>query len=125
MVLLICYLINILVLKFHLWRGLNGVIFVEAVHYFPFILINLITSLNNTDRSMVRKSAQSLGFKGFGLFKAPSAALNAWLHIGASLVFLKVFDDLGTPLLLDINNMLAPQAYLESHQLALMIPWDT
>jgi iron(III) transport system permease protein len=31
---------------------------------------------------------------------------------GASIVFLKVFDDLGTPLLLNVNNMLAPQGYL-------------
>ena len=33
-------------------EGLNGVIFVEAVHYFPFILINVATSLRNIDRSM-------------------------------------------------------------------------
>ena len=31
---------------------------------------------------------------------------------GASLVFIKVFDDLGTPLVLNVTNMLAPQAYL-------------
>ena len=31
--------------KIPFMEGLNGVIFVEAVHYFPFILINLITSL--------------------------------------------------------------------------------
>jgi iron(III) transport system permease protein len=31
---------------------------------------------------------------------------------GASLVFVKVFDDLGTPLVLGQTNMLAPQAYL-------------
>ena len=31
---------------------------------------------------------------------------------GASLVFVKVFDDLGTPLVLGTTNMLAPQAYL-------------
>ena len=33
-------------------EGLNGVIFVEAVHYFPFILINVTASLRNIDRSM-------------------------------------------------------------------------
>jgi iron(III) transport system permease protein len=31
---------------------------------------------------------------------------------GAALVFVKVFDDLGTPLVMGITNMLAPQAYL-------------
>ena len=32
---------------------------------------------------------------------------------GAALVFVKVFDDLATPLLLNVTNMLAPQAYLK------------
>jgi iron(III) transport system permease protein len=31
---------------------------------------------------------------------------------GAALVFVKVFDDLGTPLVLGVTNLLAPQAYL-------------
>ncbi|MGI9388308.1 MAG: ABC transporter permease, partial [Methyloligellaceae bacterium] len=41
---------------------------------------------------------------------------------GASLVFLKVFDDLGTPLLLNINNMLAPQAYLRITSIGISDP---
>jgi len=39
-----------------------------------------------------------------------------------SLVFLKVFDDLGTPLLLDVNNMLAPQAYLRISSIGINDP---
>ncbi|MCR2313113.1 hypothetical protein NSU26_24355, partial [Salmonella enterica] len=35
---------------------------------------------------------------------------------GTSLVFVKVFDDLGTPLVLGTTNMLAPQAYLRITQ---------
>ena len=31
---------------------------------------------------------------------------------GAALVFLKVFDDVGTPLVLNVTNILAAQAYL-------------
>ena len=108
--------------KIPFMEGLNGVIFVEAVHYFPFILINLITSLNNIDRSM-EESAQSLGSKGFGLFKRIVLPLSMPGYIaGASLVFLKVFDDLGTPLLLDINNMLAPQAYLRISSIGINDP---
>ena len=41
---------------------------------------------------------------------------------GASLVFLKVFDDLGTPLLLNVNNMLAPQAYLRISSIGISDP---
>lgn len=98
--------------KIPFMEGLNGVIFVESVHYFPFILVNLISSLNNIDRSM-EESAQNLGSRGLRLFRRIILPLSMPGYIaGASLVFLKVFDDLGTPLLLNVNNMLAPQAYL-------------
>ncbi len=93
-------------------EGLNGVIFVESLHFFPFILINLSAALNNIDQSM-EESAQSLGSHGFRLLRRIVLPLSMPGYIaGASLVFIKVFDDLGTPLLLNINNMLAPQAYL-------------
>ncbi len=49
-------------------EGLNGVIFVQSVHYFPFILINLTASLRNIDRSM-EEAAQNLGASGFRLFR--------------------------------------------------------
>ena len=93
-------------------EGLNGVIFVQSLHYFPFILINLSASLNNIDRSM-EESAQNLGSSGMRLFRRIVFPLAMPGYVaGASLVFIKVFDDLGTPLLLNVNNMLAPQAYL-------------
>lgn len=92
--------------------GLNGVIFVQSIHYFPFILLNLSAALNNIDKSM-EESAQNLGSKGFGLFRKIVFPLAMPGYIaGAVLVFIKVFDDLGTPLLLNVNNMLATQAYL-------------
>lgn len=94
-------------------EGLNGVIFVEALHYFPFILLNLSASLSNIDSAM-EESAQNLGARGFTLFRRIvfPLALPGYLA-GAALVFVKVFDDLATPLLLNVTNMLAPQAYLK------------
>ncbi len=92
--------------------GLNGVIFVEAIHYFPFILMNLVVALNNIDSSM-EESAQNLGASGMRLFRRIVFPLAMPGYIaGAALVFIKVFDDLGTPLVLNVTNMLAPQAYL-------------
>jgi len=92
--------------------GLNGVIFVEALHYFPFILMNLVVALNNIDSAM-EESAQNLGASGFRLFRRIVFPLAMPGYVaGASLVFVKVFDDLGTPLVLHQTNMLAPQAYL-------------
>ena len=94
-------------------EGLNGVIFVEALHYFPFILLNLSASLSNIDSAM-EESAQNLGARGFTLFSRIVFPLAMPGYVaGAALVFVKVFDDLATPLLLNVTSMLAPQAYLK------------
>ncbi|WP_087017329.1 ABC transporter permease [Thaumasiovibrio subtropicus] len=103
-------------------EGLNGVIFVQSVHYFPFILINLSAALQNIDRSM-EESAQSLGSSGMRLFRRIVFPLAMPGYVaGASLVFVKVFDDLGTPLLLNVNDMLAPQAYLRISSVGITDP---
>ncbi len=103
-------------------EGLNGVIFVESLHYFPFILINLSASLYNIDRAM-EESAQNLGAHGFRLFRRIVFPLAMPGYVaGASLVFIKVFDDLGTPLLLNVNNLLAPQAYLRITSIGITDP---
>ena len=103
-------------------EGLNGVILVESIHYFPFILLNLSASLNNIDRAM-EESAQNLGSSGMRLFRRIVFPLAMPGYVaGASLVFLKVFDDIGTPLLLNVNNMLAPQAYLRISSIGISDP---
>jgi iron(III) transport system permease protein len=95
-----------------LMQGLNGVIFVETLHYFPFILLNVSVALANIDTAM-EEAAQNLGASGFRLFRRIVFPLARPGYVaGASLVFIKVFDDLGTPLVLNVTNMLAPQAYL-------------
>ena len=103
-------------------EGLNGVILVESIHYFPFILINLSAALNNIDRAM-EESAQNLGSSGQRLFRRIvfPLAMPGYLA-GAALVFIKVFDDLGTPLLLNVNNMLAPQAFLRITSIGISDP---
>ena len=92
--------------------GLIGVTFVESIHYFPFILLNLVASMRNIDGAM-EESALNLGAGGWRLFRRVifPLAMPGYLA-GATLVFVKVFDDLGTPLVMGVTNMLAPQAYL-------------
>ena len=103
-------------------EGLNGVILVESIHYFPFILTNLSASLANIDRSL-EESAQNLGSNGIRLFRRIVFPLAMPGYVaGAALVFLKVFDDLGTPLLLNVNKMLAPQAYLRITSIGITDP---
>lgn len=103
-------------------EGLNGVIFVQAIHYFPFILINLSAALRNIDRSM-EEAAQNLGSSGMRMFRRIVLPLAMPGYVaGASLVFVKVFDDLATPLLLNVKDMLAPQAYLRVTSIGLTDP---
>ena len=103
-------------------EGLNGVILVQSIHYFPFILINLSAALNNIDRAM-EESAQNLGSSGLRLFRRIVFPLAMPGYVaGAALVFIKVFDDLGTPLLLDVNKMLAPQAFLRIASIGISDP---
>ncbi len=103
-------------------EGLNGVIFVEAIHYFPFILMNLTVALRNIDGAM-EEAAMNLGCKGWRLFWRVIFPLGLPGFVaGTSLVFVKVFDDLGTPLVMGQTNMLAPQAYLRITQVGLEDP---
>ncbi len=103
-------------------EGLNGVIFVESLHYFPFILMNLVVALRNIDGAM-EEAAFNLGSRGFRLFRRVIFPLALPGYVaGTSLVFVKVFDDLGTPLVLGTTNMLAPQAYLRITQVGLEDP---
>ncbi len=105
-----------------LMEGLNGVIFVETLHYFPFVLLNLAASLASIDTSM-EEAGQNLGSSGFRLFRRIVFPLALPGYVaGASLVFIKVFDDLGTPLVLNVTNMLAPQAYLRVTSIGLEDP---
>jgi len=103
-------------------QGLTGVIFVESLHYFPFILMNLIVALRAIDGAM-EEAALNLGARGWRLFARIvfPLAMPGYLA-GAALVFIKVFDDLGTPLVLGQTNLLAPQAYLRITQVGLEDP---
>jgi ABC-type molybdate transport system permease subunit len=67
-------------------------------------MINLSAALQNIDCSM-EESAQNLGCSGMWLFRRIVLPLALPGYIaGTSLVFLKVFDDLGTPLVDNDNR---------------------
>lgn len=93
-------------------EGLGGVILVQTLHFFPFIMLNTAVSLSNIDPSM-EEMAQNLGCHGPRLFRRITLPLMLPGFIAGSLLtFIRVIDDLGTPLMLNYKNLLAPQAYL-------------
>ena len=93
-------------------EGLTGVILVQTLHYFPFIMLNTAASLAALDRSL-EEAAQNLGSTGFRLFRRVLLPLALpGYAAGALLTFIRVIDDLGTPLMLNYTKLLAPQAYV-------------
>jgi len=92
--------------------GLRGVILVQTLHYFPFILLNTAAALSGLDRSL-EEAAQNLGSSGWRLFRRILLPLSLpGYAAGALLTFIRVIDDLGTPLMLNYTTLLAPQAYV-------------
>jgi iron(III) transport system permease protein len=93
-------------------EGLTGVVLVQTLHFFPFILLNTVVSLSNIDASL-EEMAQNLGCHGFRLFRRVTLPLMLPGFIAGSLLtFIRAIDDLGTPLMLNYKILLAPQAYL-------------
>jgi iron(III) transport system permease protein len=109
--------LNLLLLKWFntsipFMEGLRGVIIVQTLHYFPFIFLNASASLANVDPSL-EEMAQNMGAHGLRLFRRVTLPLMMPGYVaGVLLVFIRVIDDLGTPLMLNYTKMLAPQAYL-------------
>jgi iron(III) transport system permease protein len=93
-------------------EGLWGVVLVQTLHYFPFIWLNTAAALSALDRSL-EEAAQNLGASGFRLFRRVLLPLSLpGYAAGALLTFIRVIDDLGTPLMLNYTKLLAPQAYV-------------
>lgn len=92
--------------------GLTGVVLVQTLHFFPFIMLNTAVSLSNIDPAL-EEAAQSMGCHGLRLFRRVTLPLMLPGFIAGSLLtFIRAIDDLGTPLMLNYKNLLAPQAYL-------------
>lgn len=83
---------------------------IEAIHYFPFILIALL--LTTRTASQQANILRQLGIPRYRLIRQVFLPLaRPGLAFALALTFLKVIDDLATPLTLGMTNMLAPQAY--------------
>ena len=92
-------------------KGPLGILFVETIHLYPLIFLNCSASLSGIDPSL-EESAKNLGASGFRLFRSITFPLMLpGYAAGALLVFIWSFSDLGTPLMLQYFNLLAPQAY--------------
>jgi iron(III) transport system permease protein len=96
--------------------GMQGVLLVETVHLFPLMTLSILDSLSKVDPSL-EEAAQGMGAKGWRRFFTITLPLMTPGYIsGALLVFIWTFADFITPLVLGVQDLLAPQAYLNIMQ---------
>ena len=92
--------------------GVQGVLLVETVHLFPMMTLSILDALARVDPSL-EEAAQGMGAKGWRRFLDVTLPLTTPGYIsGALLVFIWTFADFVTPLVLGVQDLLAPQAYL-------------
>jgi iron(III) transport system permease protein len=92
--------------------GLHGVVLVETLHLFPMITLNVVDALAKIDPSL-EEAAESVGARGWRKFWTVTLPLTTpGYTAGALLVFIWTFSDFTTPLILGVQDLLAPQAYL-------------
>jgi iron(III) transport system permease protein len=92
--------------------GVHGVLLVETVHLFPLMTLSILDALAKVDPSL-EEAAQGMGANGWRRFRDVTLPLTTPGYIsGALLVFIWTFADFVTPLVVGVQELLAPQAYL-------------
>ena len=97
------------------WLGGEGrfwaVCVVEALHLYPILFLNLVTSLGNIDPAM-EEAAQGLGANSWRRFKKITLPLmKPGLFAGGSIILIWSFTELGTPLMLGYDRVITVQIF--------------
>lgn len=96
--------------------GMQGILLVETVHLFPLMTLSILDALAKVDPSL-EEAAQGVGANGWRRFWNITLPLTTPGYVsGALLVFIWTFADFITPLVLGVQDLLAPQAYLNIMQ---------
>ncbi|OGJ84496.1 MAG: hypothetical protein A2268_10915 [Candidatus Raymondbacteria bacterium RifOxyA12_full_50_37] len=93
------------------WSGFWGVAFLQALHLFPIMYLNMTAALANIDQGL-EEAAKTAGAKPFAVFKDITLPLALpGFFSGAVIVFLWSFTDLGTPLVLGFRQVVAVEIF--------------
>ncbi len=92
--------------------GMQGVLLVQTLHLFPMITLSILDALTKVDPAL-EEAAQGMGANGWRRFRDITLPLTTPGYVsGALLVFIWTFADFITPLVVGVQDLLAPQAYL-------------
>lgn len=91
--------------------GFAAVVFLEALHLFPILYLNIAAALANIDPAMLEASADygCVGFRRFRRITLP--LVMPGIFAGGTLVFIWSFTELGTPLMLNYGRTTAVQIF--------------
>src|SRR6266850_6624906 len=96
------------------WRGrlrLVGIVIVEALHFYPLLLLNLQASLANVDPAM-EQAAANIGASRWRIFtKIIIPLIRPGLFAGLTLVLISSFTELGTPLMFSYYTITPVQLF--------------
>lgn len=96
--------------------GMHGVLLVETVHLFPMMTLSILDALSKVDPTL-EEAAEGMGAKGWRKFWDITLPLTTPGYVsGALLIFIWTFADFITPLVVGVQDLLAPQAYLNIMQ---------
>jgi hypothetical protein len=87
------------------------VVLVETLHLFPMITLNVVDALGKIDPRW-RRPRRAWGARLEEVLDGDAPAHHPGYIAGALLVFIWTFSDFATPLVLGVQDLLAPQAYL-------------
>lgn len=92
------------------WQ-LAGIVLVEALHFYPILLLNLQASLANIDPAM-EQAAANLGASRWRIFRRITLPLiRPGLFAGCTLVMIGAFTELGTPFMFDFYTITPVQVF--------------
>lgn len=90
-----------------------GVVIVEALHLYPIIYLNVLSSLANLDPTL-EDAGRNLGAGGWTRFRRITLPLiRPGIFAGATIVFIWSFTELGTPLMFDMRHVLPVQVFYQ------------
>ncbi|MBI5821124.1 MAG: iron ABC transporter permease [Verrucomicrobia bacterium] len=91
--------------------GFWGVVILGVLHVYPIMFLNVTAAMANVDPTL-REAAENLGARGWRLFRTITLPLvMPGYFAGAIIVFIFAFTDLGTPLLIGYNRVVAVQIF--------------
>jgi len=88
-----------------------GVALLEAMHLYPIMFLNLTAAMANVDPGL-EEAASTLGDSGWRRFRRVTLPLMLpGVFAGCSIVFIWAFTDLGTPLVLQYQEVIPKRIY--------------